>query len=82
MQAADKFQHPTTRVNEMWQTDFTHCKVMGWGWYYLSTILDDYSRFVVAWRLCATISTTDVTDTLYDAIRFTGLDQVELAPVL
>ena len=78
MQAADKFQHPTTRVNEMWQTDFTHCKVMGWGWYYLSTILDDYSRFVVAWRLCTTMSTTDVTDTLDDAIRFTGLDQVKL----
>ncbi len=78
MQAADKFQHPTTRVNEMWQTDFTHCKVMGWGWYYLSTILDDYSRFVVAWRLCTTMSTTDVTDTLDDAIRFTGLDQVKI----
>ncbi|SFL42489.1 Transposase [Nitrosomonas aestuarii] len=25
MEAADKFQHPTSRVNEMWQTDFTYC---------------------------------------------------------
>ena len=39
MQARDKFQHPTTRVNEMWQTDFTHFKITGWGWYYLSTVL-------------------------------------------
>jgi len=78
MQASDKFQHPTTRVNEMWQTDFTYCKVMGWGWYYLSTILDDYSRFIVAWRLCTTMSTKDVSDTLDDALEFTGLNQVKV----
>jgi len=23
--AADKFQHPTNRVHELWQTDFTYC---------------------------------------------------------
>ena len=45
MQARDKFQHPTTRVNEMWQTDFTYFKITGWGWYYLSTVLDDALRF-------------------------------------
>jgi transposase InsO family protein len=78
IQAADKFSHPTTRVNEMWQTDFTYCKVIGWGWYYLSTILDDFSRFVVAWRLCTTMNTKDVSDTLDDALRFTGLDQVKV----
>ena len=43
MEASDKFQTPTTRVNEMWQTDFTYFKIIGWGWYYLSTVLDDYS---------------------------------------
>jgi transposase len=78
MQAADKFQHPTKRVNEMWQTDFTYCKVIGWGWYYLSTILDDFSRFIVAWRLCTTMSTKEVSDTLDDALQFTGLNQVKV----
>jgi transposase InsO family protein len=34
----------------MWQTDFTYIKIVGWGWYYLSTILDDFSRYVVAWK--------------------------------
>ncbi len=78
MQAAEKFQHPTTRVNELWQTDFTYLKVIGWGWYYLSTILDDFSRFIVAWRLCTTMTATDVSDTLDDALQFTGLDQVKV----
>jgi len=78
MQATDKFQHPTTRVNEMWQTDFTYCKVMGWGWYYLSTVLDDFSRFIIAWRLCTTMSARDVSDTLDDALQFTELDQVKV----
>ena len=46
--AADRFQHPTTRVNQLWQTDFTYLKVIGWGWFYLSTVLNDYSRFILA----------------------------------
>jgi len=78
MQAAEKFQHPSRRVNELWQTDFTYFKIIGWGWYYLSTVLDDYSRYIVAWRLCATMSTSDVSDTLDDALGFTGLDQVKV----
>jgi transposase InsO family protein len=78
MQASDKFQQPTLRVNEMWQTDFTYFKIIGWGWYYLSTVLDDYSRFIVAWRLCTSMSALDVSDTLDDARVFTGIDQVRV----
>ena len=51
MQAGDSFQNPTRRVNELWQTDFTYFRVVGWGWYYLSTVLDDYSRYIIAWKL-------------------------------
>jgi len=78
MQASDKFQQPTLRVNEMWQTDFTYFKIIGWGWYYLSTVLDDYSRFIVAWRLCTSMSALDVSNTLDDARAFTGIDQVKV----
>jgi hypothetical protein len=31
--AKDKFENPTTRVNELWQTDFTYFKIIDWGWY-------------------------------------------------
>jgi transposase InsO family protein len=78
MQASDTFQQPTLRVNEMWQTDFTYFKIIGWGWYYLSTVLDDYSRFIVAWRLCTSMSALDVSNTLDDARAFTGIDQVKV----
>lgn len=78
MEASDKFQQPTHRVNEMWQTDFTYFKIIGWGWYYLSTVLDDYSRFIVSWRLCTTMSATDVSDTLDEALSFTGLDSIKV----
>ena len=50
-------------------------KVIGWGWFYLSTILDDYSRYVVAWRLCTTMKADDVTETLEDALVASGCDQ-------
>jgi putative transposase len=78
MQASDQFQHPSKRVNELWQTDFTYFKIIGWGWYYLSTVLDDYSRFIIAGRLCTGMGASDVADTLDDALSFTGLDQVKV----
>ena len=78
MQASDKFQSPTVRVNEMWQTDFTYFKIINWGWYYLSTVLDDYSRYIVSWRLCTSMGASDVSDTLNDALEFTGLDTVKV----
>ena len=32
IKAADQFHTKTTRPNEMWQTDFTYFKIIGWGW--------------------------------------------------
>ena len=76
IQAAEQFKHPTKRVNELWQTDFTYFKIMGWGWYFLSTILDDYSRYILAWKLTPTMSAIDVQETLQIALDKTGLDHV------
>ena len=39
-------------------------KVIGWGWFYLSMVLDDFSRYFVAWKLCTTVKAADVTATL------------------
>jgi putative transposase len=78
VKAADAFKDKTTAPNQLWQTDFTYLKVAGWGWYYLSTVLDDFSRFIVAWKLGATMRASDVTDTLDLALAASGLDQVEV----
>jgi len=72
IKAADEFTDKTTAPNQLWQTDFTYLKVIGWGWFYLSTILDDYSRYVVAWKLCTTMKAGDVTDTLELALEASG----------
>jgi len=76
MKAADTFANPTSAINQLWQTDFTYLKVTGWGWFYLSTVLDDFSRYIVAWKLCTTMSANDVTATLELALQASGLDQV------
>ena len=78
LQAADRFQHPTRGRNELWQTDFTYLPVVGWGWYYLSTVLDDYSRKILAWKLSDTMRVEDVTETLDLARAATGVDRVRV----
>ena len=78
LSASDAFQHPTTRVHEMWQTDFTYFRILHWGWYYLSTVLDDFSRYIIAWKLSPTMGASDVTETLDEALAITGVDQVRV----
>jgi transposase InsO family protein len=78
MKAADRFANPTTAINQLWQTDFTYLKVIGWGWYYLSTVLDDFSRYIVAYKLCPTMAAADVTATLNLALQASGLDEAPL----
>jgi putative transposase len=53
IKASDVFKDKTTAPNQLWQTDLTYLKVIGWGWSYLSSVLDDFSRYILAWKLCA-----------------------------
>ncbi len=78
MKAADEFKDKTTAPNQLWQTDFTYLKVTGWGWFYLSTVLDDFSRYIIAWKLCTTMKARDVTDTLDLALAASGCDQARI----
>ncbi len=78
IKAANEFKDKTTAINQLWQTDFTYLKITGWGWYYLSTVLDDFSRYIVAWRLGPTMCASDVTATLDQALAAAGLDHVNV----
>jgi transposase InsO family protein len=78
MKAADEFKDKTTAPNQLWQTDFTYLKVIGWGWFYLSSVLDDFSRYIIAWKLCTTMKADDVTATLELALDASGLDKARV----
>jgi putative transposase len=78
MKAADEFKDKTTAPNQLWQTDFTYFKVIGWGWFYLSSVLDDYSRYILAWKLCTTMKAEDVTATLETALDASGVDKARV----
>jgi transposase InsO family protein len=82
MRAASEFKDKTTRPNQLWQTDFTYFKIIGWGWYYLSSILDDYSRYIVHWELCSSMKTTDVKRGIDQALRKSGLSRDRLPRLL
>ena len=78
VEAADEFHSKTTAPDQLWQADFTYLKVAGWGWFYLSTVLDDFSRYVIAWKLCATMAASAVTETLELALTASGCSEARV----
>ena len=52
--------------------------MLDWGYYYLSTVLDDYSRFILAWKLSPTMNTNDVDQTLEMALQRSGLSRARV----
>lgn len=75
MSAADEFKNKTTRVHQQWQTDFTYFKIIGWGWYYLATVLDDYSRYIIAWELSTNMESADAMRIVNKALDNAGISE-------
>lgn len=73
VKAADEFKDKTTAPNQMWQTDFTYFKIVGWGWFFLSTVIDDYSRYIIHWKLYSTMKAEDAKETIEKAIKKSNL---------
>ena len=48
MPAQEQWRHKTTRVDELWQCDATNLFVIGWGYYKLIPVEDDFSRRIIA----------------------------------
>jgi transposase InsO family protein len=78
VKAAEAFHTKTTASNQLWQTDISYLKVIGWGWFYLSTVLNDVSRYDIAWKLCAGMAARNVTDTLELALEISGCSEVRV----
>lgn len=65
--AGKEYRFKPKRVNEQWQTDATYLHVMGWGWFYLISVLDDYSRKIVAWDLRNSMTSDDFAEVIEEA---------------
>lgn len=74
--AAKEFHRKTTRVHEMWQTDFTYFFVSGWGWYYVGGIVDDYSRYLITYDLVPDMTGRTSSDLVEKAAEITGMHHV------
>ncbi len=74
--AGPEYAVKTKRVNEQWQSDASYFFVMGWGWYYLISVLDDFSRYILAWDLESNMKTESISEVVERAIEWTGMKRV------
>jgi len=76
--AGKEYQRKTKRPNELWATDCAHLKIVDWGWYYLVTVMDDYSRFILAWELKSDMAAGSLIDVVQQAVDVTGMSDVPI----
>jgi len=74
--AAKEYHTKTTRPHQMWATDVSYFRVIGWGYYYLVTVIDDYSRFILAWKLQKDMSANSLIEVIQEAVDATGMTEV------
>jgi putative transposase len=74
--AGREYHRKTKKPNEMWATDCSYLRVIGWGYYYLVTVMDDYSRYILAWDLKRDMTSGSLIDVIQQAIDATGMFQV------
>lgn len=74
--AGPEYTVKTKQVNEQWQNDASYFFVVGWGWYYLISVLDDFSRYFLAWDLKGNMKTESINEVLERASEWTGMKRV------
>ena len=74
--AGKEYHTKTTRPHQMWATDASYFRVIGWGYYYMVTVMDDYSRFILAWKLQKDMSANSLIEVVQEAVDATGMTDV------
>ena len=62
----------------MWAADASYFRVVGWGYYYMVTVMDDYSRSILAWKLQLDMTSDSLIQVVQLAIDATGMTEVPL----
>lgn len=60
-----------TQPHDRWHTDLMYLRIAD-SWYFLVTVLDAYSRYVVHWELLTTMMASDVRLVIQQALELTG----------
>ena len=76
--AGKEYHHKTTGPHQMWATDASYFRVVGWGYSYLVTVMDDYSRFILAHRLQRDMTADSLIEVVQEAVDRTGMDRVPI----
>ena len=74
--AGKEYRHKTTAPHQMWATDASYFRVHGWGYYYMVTVMDDFSRFILSWRLQIDMTSASLIEVVQDAVDLTGMTEV------
>jgi len=76
--AGKEYQRKTSGPHQMWATDASYIRVVGWGYYYMVTVMDDYSRIILAWKLQLDMTSGSLIQVVQLAIDATGMTEVPL----
>ena len=76
--AGKEYHRKTTGPHQMWATDASYFRVVGWGYYYMVTVMDDYSRFILAHRLQRDMTSDSFIEVVQEAVDRTGMDQIPI----
>ena len=78
LKAGKEYHRKTSGPHQMWATDASYFKVIGWGYYYMVTVMDDYSRFILAHKLQRDMTSDSFIEVVQDAVDRTGMTEVPL----
>ena len=79
LKAGKEYHRKTTGPHQIWATDTSYFKVIGWGYYYRVTVMDDYSRFIIAHKLQRDMTSDSFIEVVQDAVDRTGMTEVPVA---
>ena len=74
--AGKEYHRKTTGPHQLWATDASYFRVVGWGYYYLVTVMDDYSRFILSWKLQTDMTADSLIEVVQLAVDTTRMTEV------